>query len=77
MTRYLMTALALLALSACADDRKDYDASAKCQALGYKPGTAEYDKCIKEEKTIKLMDQQRREFEDMKQQQEDWRQRRY
>lgn len=72
----ILIALAAL-LAGCTDTKKDYDASANCQASGLKPGTPEYDKCVKDEKTVRLMEQQRREYEQMKQEQEDWKLRRY
>jgi hypothetical protein len=70
-------AAALLSLTACGPEAKDYEASANCQNMGKKPGTAEYDKCLREEKSVKMMEQQRRDFEQMQQQQLDDKMRRY
>ena len=77
MTRMTMTALAvsLLALAACTpNNKKDYDASANCETMGYQPGNADYDKCVSDEKAATMMEEQRKEYEEMKQQQEDYRQ---
>lgn len=60
-----------LLLTACADNRKDYDASARCQGMGYKPGTSAYDRCVEDEKMEKLMQQQRQEFEQLQQERQD------
>ncbi len=69
MTWLKFSTLAALVLitAGCADNKPDYDGMAKCEGLGYKPGTAEYDKCVREEKSVKMMEEQRREFEKMKQ----------
>jgi hypothetical protein len=69
--RFFILTSSVLLLFACADNSKDYGASAKCQGMGYAPGTAEYDKCVEEEKIAKAMQQQREEFEQMKQYQQD------
>jgi hypothetical protein len=69
--------IALLALSACAPTQKDYDAQARCESMGQKPGTAAFDRCVTEEHTSTLMEQQRQDYERMKQEQEDWKMRRY
>jgi hypothetical protein len=66
--RFLILALVL---ASCTDSGKDYAASAKCQGMGHKPGTAEYDKCVNDEKTAQAMQQQREEFERMRQYQQD------
>ena len=70
-------ACVLLALCACAKESPNYDASATCQDRGMKPGTAEYDQCVKDEKAAAMMEQQRKDYEDMKQQQQDWNMRRF
>ena len=75
MTRYFLAAL--LALAACAPEQKDYDAMRHCGDLGYSPGTSAYDKCIKDEKTARLLEQQEQEYDQMKQQQQDYILRRY
>lgn len=67
----------LLALTACAPTQRDYDAQARCQSMGHKPGTKDYDSCVAEEHSSTLLQQQRDEYERMKQEQEDWRMRRY
>lgn len=59
-------------LCACAPGGKDYDAAARCQALGHAPGTEAYDTCVYEEKMQKMMQQQRQEYEKMKQDELDW-----
>lgn len=46
--RYLAIATLLL-IAACGPLPKDYDAMAKCGAMGYKTGTVEYDACVKDE----------------------------
>lgn len=68
----------LLALSACdGGARKDYDSAARCQSLGQQPGTAEYDQCVDDEKLSRMLQQQRQDYERMKQQEMDQRLRRY
>jgi hypothetical protein len=67
----------LFLLAACADNKTDYDASARCQAQGQKPGTAGYEQCVREERSQRMMEQQRREYEQMKQQDRDFKMRRY
>lgn len=64
--------LAMLLIAACNPGKKDYQLEAHCQGLGLKPGTAEYDKCISEKKTQRMLEQQREEFERMKQDERDW-----
>lgn len=63
--------LPLLLLAACAPESKDYDASAKCQGQGFRPGTSAYDRCIKDEQGARLLEQQRREMEEMQRQRQD------
>lgn len=75
MTRKTILALILAALAACADNKKDYDAMARCEGLGYQPGTVELDKCVREEQAIRLMEQQRNDFERQKQEERDWKMR--
>ena len=74
---YMLSALLLGCVTACADDKPDYRASAECQESGHKPGTAGYDSCVKEAKANRLMQEQRADYERMKRQQEDWKLRRY
>lgn len=50
---------------------RDYDASAKCQARGYEPGTVSYNDCMEDEHIQKIMEQQRREMEDIQRRRED------
>lgn len=69
--------VALIFLVACGAPQKDYDAMRACQERGEKPGTAGYEQCIKDEKAEKLLKQQQREFEQMKQDERDWKLRRY
>lgn len=69
--------IAALALTACAEPKPDYAAQGRCQELGHAPGTAAYDDCLKEQRTQRMMEQQRQEFEDMKRYREEWRMRRY
>jgi len=67
---------AFVILSACATPKKDYESIARCQELGYKPGTSLYDQCLKEEKASRLLQEQRREFDQRKQDERDWKIRR-
>lgn len=77
MSKYMLQSLCLLAgiamLSACdsGSQKTDYDASARCQSMGYQPGTAEYDRCVEDEKLNRMMQQQRQDYERMKQQEMD------
>lgn len=66
----------LFLLAACQPPAKDYESTARCQELGYKPGTVEYDNCVKEERASRLLQKQRREFDQMKQDERDWKMRR-
>lgn len=68
---FLSMLCVIFVLSSCSADDKDYGASAKCQGMGHKPGTAEYDKCVDDEKVANAMRRQRDEFEMMKQYQQD------
>ncbi len=80
MIRYgWMMGAALLALAACSGGpaKKDYELAARCQQSGYQPGTPDYDRCIDEERSRRLMQQQREEFQRMKQDERDWKLRRY
>jgi hypothetical protein len=74
---WMMAAMAVLALSGCAEDKKDYQAAAHCQGLGHKPGTPEYNKCVSEERSVRMMEEQRKEYERMKQEDMDRKMRRY
>lgn len=72
----ILTIICLLA--ACAGEpKKDYAAVARCRELGFKEGTPEYDRCLQEEKSIRMMREQREEYERMKQEDRDWKMRRY
>ncbi len=76
--KYYMALAALLALAACEPSgKRDYDASARCQALGHKPGTQAYDVCVSEEIAARMLEEQRREYEQRKQMEEDWKLRRH
>ncbi len=63
-------------LAACAV-QPDRAAIAKCQSMGEQPGTESYDTCVREESAARIMEQQRREYEQMKQNEQDWKMRRY
>ncbi len=65
--RVLLSSICLLALAACADDGRDYDASKQCVSRGFQPGTPAYESCVREERTTRLMEQNRREFEQRQQ----------
>ena len=70
--------LACLIVTACANNgKKDYDASARCYERGYKAGTDAYDQCVKDERASRMLEEQRQEFDRMRQDQEDWKQRRF
>ena len=77
MKHILMAAVALCALSACGEPKKDYVAASRCQSLGLKAGTPEYDQCVKDETAAGMLKQQREEYERMKQEERDWKLRRY
>lgn len=66
-----------LGLNACGKGGVDYDVSARCQDKGTRPGTVEYDRCLKDEKLDKIMEEQRHEFERMQQERQDQMIRRY
>ena len=55
--------LCAVALVGCADATRDYDASADCMARGYDAGTPAYGNCIKQIRTERLMEQNRKELE--------------
>lgn len=75
--RKIHVVLPLLALASCGPEAKDYDAQAMCQSIGNQPGTRAYDECVEAERSRKMLEQQRREYEQMKQEKEDWRRRGY
>jgi hypothetical protein len=50
-------------LSACGPQKVDYEASSACSNKGYQVGSEEFKNCVKEERALKLMEQNRREFE--------------
>ena len=64
-------------LAACGPEPKDYSAAEKCRTSGLVQGTPEYAECYEKMKAERLMDEQRQEFEQMKQYDRDWRMRRY
>lgn len=72
MNKIIVSLLLAFALPGCADNTKDYDAQARCQALSLKPGTEQYNNCIREEKMQKMLRQQREEYEKSKQEDLDW-----
>ena len=74
MSRFIL--IPMLILAACTPE-PDRASIAKCQGMGHASGTAEYDSCVREETGAKLMEQQRREYELMKQNEQDWKLRRY
>lgn len=67
-----------IVLAACAGEKKkDYTASAHCHELGHVVGTEGYDQCMKDEKSSRMLKEQREEFDRMQQDREDWKQRKY
>lgn len=74
--RYFILLSALI-LAACGPTKKNYDASAKCQQMGHTAGTEEFEQCVRDEESTAMLEQQRREFERMKQDEQDWKNRRY
>ncbi len=70
-------AIFLLTAACSSAPKKDYDAIARCQEQGHKPGNADFDECVKEEKASKILKQQRDEFERIKREEQDNRLRRY
>lgn len=77
MIRSVCLSILAIALFACDAPRKDYESSAKCHDLGYKPGTPEFEDCVRNERAERMMRQQREEFERLKQDERDWKMRRY
>jgi len=77
MQRFLLLLAALASLTSCGPERKDYESSAACQQAGKTPGTAAYDACLSQEKSARLLEQQRREFEQMQQERQDQKSRRF
>ncbi len=75
MHKSTIIALGLL-ICACAPE-PDRATIAKCETMGYTAGTKDYATCVREENAAKLMEQQRREYEQMKQYEQDWKTRRY
>jgi hypothetical protein len=69
----IVAALCGIGLAGCVAESKDYDAAAFCQGQGMRPGDAGYDKCVQNEQTGKLMDQQHKEFDDNQQKLQDYR----
>lgn len=78
MKKTITLCLGFLLLGACANDgRKDYDSMRYCHSAGYQAGTAEYDQCVKEERSRRMLEQQRAEYERQKQIDRDNRARRF
>lgn len=78
MKAILIALVPLMLFAACdSKPRKDYAAIARCQDFGHKPGTASYDQCVEDEHASNMLKQQREEFERMKQNERDWKLRRY
>ena len=76
--RGMIAAAALLGLAACAEQNvsRDYDSSARCHDSGLKAGTPEFGQCVKDEHASRLLQQQREEYEQQKQDLQDWRRQR-
>lgn len=76
MQRFALFAL-LLSLSACAaDNKRDYESSRRCHDRGITAESPDFEQCVKEERSLRMMEQQRREFEERKQMDEYYRNRR-
>lgn len=73
----IFTAIVLgLLVNACTPE-PDRATIAKCETMGHTAGTKDYQTCVREENAAKLMEQQRREYEMMKQNERDWKMRNY
>ncbi|MDX2112204.1 MAG: hypothetical protein SFW63_00505 [Alphaproteobacteria bacterium] len=77
MNRIVTAAAMVLLLAGCEAPRKDYEASARCHELGHQVGTPAFEECVRNERAERMMRQQREEFERMKQDERDWKMRRY
>lgn len=76
--RVIAASCGLILLAGCATSHpKNYEDAAHCQALGNSSGTKEYDDCMDGERKARMLEQQRREFDQMKQDERDYRNRRY
>ncbi len=74
--KYLAVLPLVALLAACSEGvagGRDYDSSAACNARGYKAGTPEFESCYTEEHKGRMLDAQRREYEQRKADDEYWR----
>jgi hypothetical protein len=72
-----LIASSFIVLSACAPDGgRDYDSAAACAARGLKPGMPGYEDCARAERQGRMLEEQRREYEERKAEEEYWRNRR-
>lgn len=69
--------IGVLALAACADEGRDYDSSAACTTRGVAAGTPAFEKCVREERSARMLEQQRQEYDQRKADDEYWRTHRY
>jgi hypothetical protein len=67
----------IIPLSSCAPAARDYESSAHCADLGLKAGTPEFETCVSNQRKERMLEQQRREYDERKQYEEDWRNRRF
>jgi hypothetical protein len=69
---FFVVACALLVITGCGGNGKDYTSSAECQAQGKTPGTKEYDDCLIIEKMNRLRAEQdeRDKQQDLREQQQ-------
>lgn len=65
----------VMLVTACTNGspQRDYDSSKACAERGVPTGTPEFEKCVSEERTTRMLEEQRREFEQRKADEEFWR----
>jgi hypothetical protein len=71
--RASLIVLSFVVLTACGGEGRDYQSSARCKERGMTAGTPEFERCVDEEAQARMMEEQRRDYEQRKQQDEDWR----
>lgn len=77
MRKICLTLPIALLLAACdGGGKRDYDSSAACAAQGHTAGTPGFEECVRRERTARMLEQQRNEYEQRKQEEEYWRTRR-
>lgn len=76
MKKFVLMAVVCLAASACGgtntNDAVTKSAAAQCRGMGLKAEDKGYEDCVTEQRNKQLIEQQRKEYDQMKQYDRDW-----